>query len=827
MSSRATIAWLALALLPQSAPPQRTSESRAVRLTVTSGGAPAAGATISFGPGAAAGAPTRDELAAFEASARHATADEAGCVDLPPPTGPTWVVARRARERAVVRLGADAAGATAIPVELAPAPELVVRVVDAQHAPVAGVEVRLLRGVPSWLRTVATATSDDGGLATFRDLDLLDARALRTDRFGVGSAIPRGDAPPLAVDVRAPPADPLELVVPPTGRLTVELRDDDDRLVDEGGTVELRPQYDAGRTRTTLGTPQTVVVRAERPLDHGRVVFAHVALGVRLEIHAKLASGRELHVRSDGPREAGGDVAAVLRVPPPGPFLIGRLLDADGAPLGDVDVEVGVFLAVSDHQYFDRTVRGRTDEEGNFRIDATGAVLGAEAFQGAKFEPVPARVFVAVRDEAGNVTGQIALQAPAAVDAVADLGELRVPRFAELARGTVVDDTGAPIDGVQVGLTTSDESPHDGDALGRALLATGASDARGEFVLRGEPPGEGFAVRVCGDRAETFVAPAPVPLPAPASGLRFVLRRRGSIEGRFLLSDDASAKDLSVRIARSDGTPMGILSPEIAFDGGFWFDRLEPASYDLDVAAGARTNSPRPLVRLAGVVVPSGAPSADPRLAEIDLRGAVRSLEVVARTRDGAPVRKAQLLRVAKPGAPQRLLGWVEEGRATCAIEEAAVDFEIRADDYRFETVRGARDRVEVVLRPAPRFRFEFAPDPLPFEITRVHSYRAEDRAHHVESIYSMQVARLDGSRRAELAFPAPGAYDVTLFARVAGSTKSLKVELPPEVARFVVPADAFAEGAAESIVVPVQLSEESIARVREGKTFEPPREGR
>lgn len=829
MSSRATVAWLALALPLQSTPPQRTPEPGAVHLVVTSGGAPAAGATIGFGPRAAAGAPTRDELAAFEATARRVTADDAGRADLPPPAGPTWVVARRGGERAVVRLGADAAGATAVPVELAPAPELVVRVVDAARAPVAGVEVRLLRGLPSWLRTVATATSDGGGRATFRDLDLLDARALRTDRFGVGAAIPSRDAPPLACDVRAPPAGPLELVVPPTGRLTVELRDADERLADEEGTVELRPVYDADRTRVTLGSPQTVVVRAGRPFDGGRAVFAHVAAGVRLEVQAKLASGRELHGRSDGPREAGGEAVAVLRVPPPGPFLVGRLLDGDGAPLRDVDVEVDVFLAPSDNQFFGRTVRGRTDEEGNLRLDAMGAVLGAESFHGAKVEPMRARVRVAVRDEAGRITGKIALQAPPAVDGVVDLGELRVPRFVDLARGTVVDDTGAPVEGVEVGLTKSDETSRDGDALGRALIAAGASDARGEFVLRGEPPGEGFAVRVFGDRADTFVAPAPVPLPAsaPASGLRFVLRRRGSIEGRLLLSDGASAKDLSIRIARSDGTPMGLMSPEVAFDGGFWFDRLEPASYDLDVAAGARTNSPRPLVRLADVVVPSGAPSADPRLAAIDLRGAVRSLEVVARTRDGAPVRKAQLLSAAKPGAPQRLLGWLDEGRAALAIEEAAVDFEIRADDLRFETVRGARDRVEVVLRPAPRFRFEFAPDPLPLEITRVHSYRAADRANRVESIYSMQVARLDGARRAELAFPAPGAYDVTLFARVAGSTKSLKVELPPEVARFVVPADAFADGAAESFVVPVQLSEESIARARAGKTFEPPLEGR
>jgi hypothetical protein len=193
------------------------------------------------------------------------------------------------------------------------------------------------------------------------------------------------------------------------------------------------------------------------------------------------------------------------------------------------------------------------------------------------------------------------------------------------------------------------------------------------------------------------------------------VRRRGSIEGRFLLSEGASAKDLSIRIARSDETPMGFKFPEIAFDGGFWFDALEPASYDLDVAAGARSSSPRSLVHLAGVVVPSGAPSADPRLAAIDLRGAVRSLEVVARTRDGAPVRKAQLLSAAKPGAPQRLLGWVEEGRAM--RDRGGRDPRRRPPPRPSAEPRSRGGRAAAELR----FRFEFAPDPLPLEITRVH----------------------------------------------------------------------------------------------------------
>jgi len=827
MSSRATIAWLALALPFQSAPPRRTPEARDVRLAVTSGGRPAAGATISYGPRAKDGAPTREELAAFEATARHATTDADGAVGLPRSSVPTWVVARRGLERALVRVSGDEDGTTPIPVELAPAPALDVRVVDVRRVPVAGVEVRLLRGVPAWPRAVATATSDAAGGVTFRDLDLLDARALRTDRFGIGAAIPSLDAPPLECDVHAPPADPVELLVPATGRQVVELRDDADRLVEAEGRVELRPRHDARRDRVTLGAPQPIVVRAERPLDHGRAVFDRVAVGVPLEIHATIGSGREIHGRSEAPNVAGGDVTTVLRVPPPGPFLSGRLLDADGTPLRDVDVEVDAFLAPSDHQLFDHEARGRTDEEGNFRLDATGAVLGAETMRGAKPATVRARVVVTVREEAGLVTGRIALQAPETVDGVADLGELRVPRFADLVRGTVVDDAGAPIDGVEIGLARSDESSRDGDALERALLATGASDAHGEFVLRGEPPGEGFAVRVFGDRSDAFVAPAPVPLPAPASGLRFVLRRRGSIEGRLLLSDGASAKDLSIRIARSDGTPMGLMFPEIAFDGGFWFDALEPASYDLDVAAGARTNSARPLVHLAGVVVASGAPSADPRLTAIDLRGTVRSLEVVARASDGAPIRKAQLLTAVQPGAPQRLLGWVDGGRATLAIEDAAVDLEIRAEDFRFETVRGARDRVEIVLRPSPRFRFEFAPDPLPLEITRVQAYRAEDRANHVESIYSMQVARLDGPRRAELAFPAPGTYDVTLFARVPGAANSVRVELPPEVARFVVATGSFARTSDEPIVVPVQLSDDAVARARSGQSFDPPRDRR
>jgi hypothetical protein len=792
----------------------RTVEKHELEIAVVSrGGEAAPGTRVIVGrhetgaaaPEGAAPRLSRDDLAAVERSAAVATADATGKASVPRPDGPLVVVARRGRERAIALVPAGPAGAGAsLRLELAPAPGLDVRVVDPRRAPVAGVEVRLLRGVPSWPRAVATATSDGDGRVSFDDLDLLDARALRTDRFGIGTSIPSVDSPPTEVDVRSPPADPVEIVVPATGRLVVELHGEDGDLVDEAGDLDVSPAYAAAR-RVTLGAAEPVRVSARRSFEGGRVVLPHVAAGLGLDLHARLKSGREIQGRSAGPSQAGEEVTVVLSVPAPGPFLAGRLLDESGAPLRNVALAASVISAIGDRVY-SRDLSGITDEEGLFRLDATGATLAWDEVLRRDQERSHAQIQFTVAGPDREVERRVKVACPEPVAGVADLRDVRMPRFAELARGFVVDDAGSPVAGIEVGLQRLDDHAKlGGDAIGRALLAEGTSDARGAFVLRGEDPGEGFGVRaVTGEALAHLLAPPPIPLHPSAGDLRLVLTRVGSIEARILLAEGTSAKALDVKIARSDGTTIALRWPEIAFDGGVWFDGLAPGSYDLEFTR-AFARDVAPLIRLERVVVPAGGPSIDPRLDAVDLRGRFHSIEVEARTADGQRVRKAQALSLPVAGGPQQLLGWIVDGRGVLGGEGDLFDFELRAEKLRFETIRGARDRATVVMRPALVLRVRVDPAPADFTITRLDAFRAADKASKTSSIFSMQTAEIVGPRELLLALPGPGAYDLSLYAQTStgGRPVSKRIELPPDVSRIEVAEPP--DGAEEHVTIRVE----------------------
>lgn len=766
----------------------RTAEKRELAITVVArGGEPAAAVRLVVGrleagdsrPGAGTPRLSRDDLAAVERGAAVATTDAAGKATLPRPDGPLVAIARRGRERAIALVAPDAPPAVSLTLESPPA--VTVAVVDDAHAPVADVAIALVAGLPNFPKAIAIATSGADGRVEFGDLDLFDERTVRTQRFGVSLEIPQEERRAVGFDVKSPPADPVELVAPPTGRLVVELRDEHGELVEAEGKVTAAPRYDFTRRRVTLASPSPAPVRVNAPFVHGRAIFPRVLVGLELDLSCTLAPDRNVFAQTAGPKSPGDEVVAVVRRPPPGPILTGRILDATSAPLASVPVEFVLSLNLSDDAFF-LTRRAETDEAGRFRVDAGGGPLG----QGAMLA-------ISVGHAADGWTTRQSVPAPAVIDGVADLGELRMPAFQELGRGVVVDDEGHPLAGITLGVIPLDRTaPHQKELNDRARLAHANSGARGEFVLRGEPLPPGFAITILFgvDHGFDFVAPDPVPLTGDSRELKFVLTRIGSIHGQLVLSPDASSEDLDFKLTRADRHSSPVYtSPITAFDGAFWYDRVEPGTYDLAISTGRRGNAKHELARIEGFVVPPGAAAADPRLAAIDLRGRVHSIEVFARTADGKPVRKAQLMSLPIAGEPRRILGWIDEGRGVLSGEGDDFDFEVRAERLRFETVRGAREHATVVMKPGLALRVRVDPAPPDFTITRLDAFRAEDKANMTSSIFSLQNGEIVAPREVLFALPSPGAYELSMYATwKSGATPTTgRVTLPPDVARIEV----------------------------------------
>jgi hypothetical protein len=248
-------------------------------------------------------------------------------------------------------------------VELVPDVAVTVRVVDDRGEPCAAFPVGLAAldaaNTDAVLNVsdVALAFTDAKGLATIPHLQSRCATgpeasgsAFSSRRWRWGRArAPEGAAPPkpvwhvrallvgsrdkgVAFDHAAPPTEPLELRLPPTGRLRVR--------AESGGkqVTSFRMAY-ASRAHAE-GEEWSPLDRGAqaKPEADGWARFPHVALGLRFDLYADAEGGmRGAHA---GPTAAGQEVDAVLRSADDRIFVAGRLLTPERTPAHNVRISV-------------------------------------------------------------------------------------------------------------------------------------------------------------------------------------------------------------------------------------------------------------------------------------------------------------------------------------------------------------------------------------------------------------------------------------------------------------------------------------------------------
>ncbi len=430
----------------------------------------------------------RDALARFASdpvlrrAVPHHVTDGAGLAWLPA------AMSDEARELLAIagdRRGRLSASSSAdlVEIEVAVPDVQCVRVVDALGQPSPGVSVAFghVDG-QRWLDVEACTGRD--GIATFSDLDL---SSLRADCIVWPPSI--GTNPPTA-RVRRPRArsDPLELRLPPAGRIHVVVHVQDGGLLDvvampgpaqgDAPNVLFRMFQDTtsrsagGRViREDRVPPRTIV----RQLD-GRASceLDPVALGAPLRIEVLVPGFAPVTWSGTTPPTPGETRQVELTLGPPLQCARGRVVDSDGSVIPATRRLLVAFEAPIGGE---TNFRSREElvhaADGAFTIAALPARLATPRVRWVVMDDFP--------PERAHTRAIVDLDGPLAARPTIDVGEVRLQRSTSLVSGRVVDARGSPVARVRV--------------LARLAATTYPSDHAdawsnedGEFSLQGFVP---------------------------------------------------------------------------------------------------------------------------------------------------------------------------------------------------------------------------------------------------------------------------------------------------------------------------------------------------
>jgi hypothetical protein len=634
--------------------------------------------------------------------------------------------------------------------------ELAVRVVDGEGHAVPGVPVALRERSDGQSEDFLCATADADGVARFADLgDVFEDGVVPTEvELCVGLALLLPTAVELPLSPGALPRATLELVLPPTGSLDVELVGPDGGVLLVDALIEValaravpadadeawRREYLPDRT----GNDQILAFARS-----GRLVLERVGPGLELEFEIAARGGyRVAYARAVGPR--GASERATLRVTlEPLVALAGTLIAPGGALLASRGVHAS--LGIEKREGGSARIRRRleTDARGRFELH---------------FAPEwPLDVTCALElwsDDVDGTRGWLRLER----DGPGELGEVVLDTLPLLAGGRVLGTDGEPIPGVVVELVSRPERFEEGwidrspcDADGRFALQAPCDLEEVELVAHAD----GYVTR--GFRASTG-----------SRDLAVALERGGGIRGSVRVHASA-LEALEVRLMVGSEIRS---ATSLEQDGGFELLDESPGSYDVVVSV---VGEDEPAVFVPAVEVRAGEVASDPRLAVLDLTGIVRTFELTLVHPANDPYARVLVRRRPSGSGEFRLDGDWSLTDPMLTTRHAALDLLVTAEGCRTVELLGVAEGRTVELPPALRLDLVVEP---PLALGEHEWLEVELKSRAGAPLRTSFAPRFHDGRNAEALVHEPGPYAVRVvfLQQAVGDLRATPLPLEPEV---------------------------------------------
>lgn len=605
-----------------------------------------------------------------------------------------------------------------------------VRTIDAVGRAVPGTIVRLtLHSADGGSALLVLPPSDAAGIATCPRVDT-PPELVRADLVAmlVGSEGPRVD-----VDLRALRDEPIDVLVPAWGNMEVVLLGPDGEVwsfaEDSGTHVTLR-RADGESPRGMAGIDAVSLGR------DGRAHVAPVACGHQWDVAT--TGAWDVTCRAPGPQRPGEHVRVELRIPADTRILAGRVVEASGGRAqGKVQVRM-------------EGPRGASSPAVDLAADGRFRLQMREGLGDR-----PKIAFLRRREDSPiDDAAEVILAAPL-VAGVNEVGDVVLRPAPLLVAGRVFAGVGVDLARVLLEVRRTREGAPDVWHQDPRIHLHRKPDGRFEAYALAQ--GDAYRLAVRGE-----CAPVP-PLPfAPGTvDLEVRVTAGGSVTATLL--GDANLDALEYWLV-PDAGPGRAREPRRGFDEPGREERPRRTDDGARVEWRALAAGPhRFLVRCPGfeplvdltVAVPASGAVDDPRLRDIDLRAAIRTIRVRVTDHAGAPLAvPAQVLMRDPPGEGAEWRGAeVAPGWTATLVVPRPVDLVVVAAGRRGVVVPGVFADTTVALASAPRVHVVFADaSTLPPGVTASLRWSLADVA-----AARFELQRGSGARNGDLAELLPG----------------------------------------------------------------------
>jgi hypothetical protein len=552
-----------------------------------------------------------------------------------------------------------------------------VLVTDAAGAPQPDVPVVIVDRDYPMFPAERGVTGRDGMAALVPPQTPMQEKKGRAPKLSVALALPLPEPVETFFDPMNPPAAPLQLILPPCGRVVVRLKRADGSPFLDAAVVRIHPVRDRQRPVFENQAVDELTVAA----DGGAAPFPLAPLAGNLVVSAiPLNLGlRRPETTVPGPRIAGADTPVELTCGNLATLVTGRVVDTAGQCVtrGLVDARIQSQDANELSLMFQPL-----DREGRFklRFEVDPATITAKEIHLGVMRAPPLGVGVY---EHKPETLTKALPAGIASGSV-DLGDVVLPGAKLLASGAVVDQDGSPIGMAQIQMMQRRLFGWD-----RAETeSVTASAADGAFELRGKAKGK--AAGLIASRSG-WVCVDPVPFEPGATGIRIVMTKAGGIEGSIKglgerswsrYSGDApftivvAGKKAWIPARNESGEKDYVLS---VFDGAFNAHDLLPETYAIRFLGKGGEE----LLVVSDVAVKAGEINRDPRLQDVDVSAFLASRTVTVVDEADKPIENARVAATEEDSNDFTTVETGSDGKALVTSRGKTVEVVVARAGYR------------------------------------------------------------------------------------------------------------------------------------------------